>query len=158
RPGLAGRRTLGGARLSCQDSPKNVRRHDPAESLSMRVTPLLLMMAPWLAVQPLTGSAAEEIFVPAAKLRVEAEGGVGGEGPAWHPQLGLLSSGNDDICQLDRTGKSRVYRAKAGTNGLLFDAQGRLLACEPKLRRITRTEPDGKITVLAERYKGQRFN
>jgi gluconolactonase len=40
----------------------------------------------------------------------------------------------------------------------LFDANGRLMACEPKLRRITRTELDGKITVLTERFQGQRYN
>jgi gluconolactonase len=91
-------------------------------------------------------------------LQVEAEGRVGCEGPAWHPELGVLSSGNDHICHFDRTGRSRVYRANAGTNGLLFDAQGWLLAYEPKLRRVTRIEPDGQITVLAECYRGQRFN
>jgi gluconolactonase len=67
-------------------------------------------------------------------------------------------SGNGHICQLDRMGKSSIYRAGAGTNGLLFDAQGRLLACEPKLRRVTRTELDGTIAVLADKYQGKRFN
>src|ERR1700730_13640902 len=75
--------------------------------------------------------AADEIFAPGAKLKVEAEGGVGGEGPAWHPKLGLLTSGNNHVNELDRAGKSTVYRKGAGTNGLLFDATGRLLACEP---------------------------
>src|SRR5262249_13297354 len=82
----------------------------------------------------------------------------GGEGPAWHPVLGVLTCGNGDICRLDRNGKPHVYRAGAGTNGLLFDADGRLLACEPKFRRVTRSDPDGKITVLADRYRGKRFN
>jgi gluconolactonase len=44
------------------------------------------------------------------------------------------------------------------TNGLLFDAHGRLLACEPKPRRVTRTESDGTITVLTDRYDGRRYN
>src|SRR5690242_8072248 len=101
---------------------------------------------------------ADEVFAPGAKLKIEAEGGVGGEGPAWHPVLGVLTCGNGHICQLDRNGKTHVHRAGAGTNGLLFDAEGRLLACEPKFRRVTRTEPDGKITVLAGRYQGKRFN
>src|SRR5205823_1281643 len=51
-----------------------------------------------------------------------------------------------------------VHRKDAGTNGLLFDAQGRLLACEPKLHRVTRTEPDGKITVLTDTFDGKRYN
>jgi gluconolactonase len=100
----------------------------------------------------------EAIFAPGAKLKVEAAGGAGGEGPAWHPRLGVLTSGNGHVYRLDRKGRSRIWRKGAGTNGLLFDAEGRLLACEPALRRVTRTEPDGKITVLAARYEGKRFN
>ncbi len=103
-------------------------------------------------------SAAEPVFAPGASLKVEAGAGAGGEGPAWHPELGVLSSGNGHVMRLDRTGRSSVYRKDAGTNGLLFDANGRLLACEPKLRRITRADADGKITVLTERYGGKRYN
>lgn len=99
---------------------------------------------------------ADDIFENDARLKVEAEGG--GEGPAWHPQLGVLMSGDGHINRLDLKGKTTIYRKDAGTNGLLFDAKGRLLACEPKLRRVTRTEEDGKITVLTEKYEGKRFN
>src|SRR5260370_29422539 len=111
-----------------------------------------------LIMRAARASAQDAIFAPGATLKVEAEGGVGGEGPAWHPKLGLLTSGNDHINQLDRAGKSRIHRRDAGTNGLLFDAMGRLLACEPVLRRVTRTELDGKITVLTERFEGKRYN
>jgi gluconolactonase len=103
-------------------------------------------------------ASADEIFDPKSTLKVEAGDGVGGEGPAWHPELGVLTSGNGNINRLSRDGKSSIYRKGAGTNGLLFDAKGRLLACEPALRRVTRTEADGKITVLAEKYDGKRFN
>ena len=103
-------------------------------------------------------SAEEEIFEPGAKLKIEAERDVGGEGPVWHPQLGVLMSGKGHINQLDRNGMTRIYRKDAGTNGLLFDLQGRLLACEPVNRRITRTDVDGKITVLTEKYESKRFN
>ena len=102
---------------------------------------------------------ADEIFEKDAKLKVEAAGDVGGEGPAWHPELGVLMSGhNHHINQLDPTGKTKIYRKDAGTNGLLFDAKGRLLACEPTKRRVTRTELDGKITVLTESYEGKKYN
>ena len=101
---------------------------------------------------------ADDIFDPESKLKVEAGAGVGGEGPAWHPELGVLTSGNGNINRLSPDGKSTVYRKSAGTNGLMFDAKGRLLACEPALRRVSRTEPDGKITVLADKYDGKRFN
>jgi gluconolactonase len=105
-----------------------------------------------------TALAEEEIFVPGARLKVEAAGGAGGEGPAWHPELGVLSSGNGHIYQLTRDGQSRIYRKGAGTNGLLFDAKGRLVACDSERRRICRTEPDGTLTVLTDRYQGKRYN
>jgi gluconolactonase len=113
----------------------------------------------WLAQLAAPALAAEEaIFDPAAKLKVEAGDGAGGEGPAWHPELGVLTSGNGHVYQLDREGKSRIWRKGAGTNGLLFDAKGRLLACEPAQHRITRTEPDATVTVLTDRYEGKRYN
>jgi gluconolactonase len=102
--------------------------------------------------------AEEPVFAPDAKLRVEAGGGAGGEGPAWHPRLGVLTSGNGHTYLFDHQGNARVYREGAGTNGLLFDRQGRLLACEPARHRITRTELSGAITVLTDRYQGKRYN
>ena len=102
-------------------------------------------------------AAADDVFDPKSKLKVEAAGGVGGEGPAWHPKLGVLCSGNNDINRVAPDGTTSVYRKAAGTNGLLFDAEGRLVACEPEQRRVTRTGADGKVTVLAEKYKGMRF-
>lgn len=105
-----------------------------------------------------SASAAEQIFAPGATLKLETDNGSGGEGPAWHPELGLLTSGNGHIYRLDREGRSSIYRKDAGTNGLLFDQRGRLLACEPVLRRVTRTESDGTIKALTERYEGQRYN
>ena len=60
----------------------------------------------WLILTTVTAAAEEPIFAPEAKLKVEAGSGAGGEGPAWHPELGVLSSGNGNIHRLDRDGKS----------------------------------------------------
>ena len=81
-----------------------------------------------------------------------------GEGPAWHPELGLLTSGDGDIHRRDKQGKSSIYRSNAGSNGLLFDRQGRLIICEPVRRRVTRLELNGDLTVLAETFSGKKFN
>jgi len=102
--------------------------------------------------------AEDAIFEKDAQLTVLAKAPTAGEGPAWHPKLGVFTSGGGHIYRLDHQGKSSIFRKNAGTNGLLWDAQGRLLACEPVLRRVTRTEADGKITVLTDRYQGKRYN
>lgn len=119
---------------------------------------LLSMIVGVLALPGCTASD-RQVFPADAKLTVVVGNGAGGEGPAWHPQLGVLTSGHDgQINRFSRDGKPSVYRQKAGTNGLMFDPQGRLLACEPAQRRVTRTEADGTITVLTDRYEGKRYN
>lgn len=83
-----------------------------------------------------------------------------GEGPAWHaPSGSLYFTGGGRITRLDSNGVASAFRAEAGgANGLLFDPQGRLVACEAARRRVTRTEADGSLTVLADGYEGRRFN
>ncbi|MFM2096845.1 MAG: Gluconolactonase precursor [Planctomycetota bacterium] len=81
-----------------------------------------------------------------------------GEGPAWHPELGLLTSGEGNINLRDRSGRQSVYRENAGSNGLMFDREGRLVFCEPARRRVSRIEKDGSLTVLAANYGGKKFN
>lgn len=110
-----------------------------------------------LVLAPLLLTAEDQILAPGAKPELLQETGAG-EGPAWHPQLGLLSSGEGNINRRDRDGKRSIYRAQAGSNGLLFDRQGRLVICEPVQRRVSRLEADGTLTVLADRYEGRRFN
>ncbi len=114
------------------------------------LTLLLLFAAPAFAAEP--------IFEPNAKLKVEAEGDSGGEGPAWHPKLGIYSSGRGHINRLAPDGKSEIFRKDAGTNGLLWDRDGKLLACEPVKRRVTRTDADGKVTVLTDSFGGKKYN
>ena len=115
--------------------------------------------AMFLLISLSAARAGEPIFAPDAKLKVEAEKGAGGEGPAWDPKLGILSSGsNESIWQLDRNGQSRIWRNGAGTNGLLFDSEGQLVCCEPVQRRVTRIDRNGKLIVLTDRFDGKRYN
>ena len=110
------------------------------------------------SLQPVALPAAEEetVFAQGESLKLVIEKGAG-EGPAWHPKLGLLASFGD-IWLHPPGGESRVYREKIGSNGLLFDRQGRLLACQPSKRRVIRFETDGKITVLTDTFRGQPYN
>jgi gluconolactonase len=79
------------------------------------------------------------------------------EGPVWRADGTLLFS---DI-PADRiyTDTKEIFREPSGqSNGLTLDREGRLIAAEHKTRRVTRTEEDGTITVLAETYEGKKFN
>ena len=98
------------------------------------------------------------MFEPNAYLTVVSEAGRGGEGPAWDPELGVFSSGNGNINLLARDGTASVFREGAGSNGLLFDRDGSLLACEPSLRRVTRTQRDGTVNVLTSSFAGKAYN
>ncbi|MEY4748386.1 MAG: hypothetical protein RIQ60_600 [Pseudomonadota bacterium] len=85
------------------------------------------------------------------------------EGPQWFGDgryLLLSDIPNNHILRWDDTsGVTSVFRAPSNNaNGLARDRQGRLLACEHLSRRVTRTEYDGRITVLADRFEGARLN
>lgn len=52
-----------------------------------------------------------------------------------------------------------TFRSPSGnSNGLALDRSGRLITCEHSTRRVTRTEVDSSVSVLAERYEGRRLN
>ena len=83
-----------------------------------------------------------------------------GEGPAWRaPSRSLYFTGDNRITRFDSNGVAHAFRAPAGgANGLLFDSQGRLVACEAESRRVTRTETNGAVVVLAATFDGHKFN
>ena len=97
-------------------------------------------------------------FPKNAKLEVVSATGAASEGPAWDPEWGILSTGKGSINRHAVDGAPSVLREQAGANGLLFDREGRLLACEPRQRRVTRMLRDGTIEVLTDAYDGQPYN
>lgn len=85
------------------------------------------------------------------------------EGPAYFPAGRYLvwsDIPNNRMMRFDETdGRVSVFRQPANnTNGHTVDRQGRLVSCEHLTRRVTRTEYDGSITVIADRYQGKRLN
>ena len=85
------------------------------------------------------------------------------EGPVWFGDgrfLLVSDIPNNRIMRWDEaTGRFGVFREPSNfANGLARDRQGRLLACEHLGRRVTRTEYDGRITVLADSFNGKRLN
>ena len=89
--------------------------------------------------------------------------GIWTEGPAYFPaHKSLIWSDipNNRIMRYDETtGEVGVFRHHANfTNGNAIDQQGRLISCEQGTRRLTRTEHNGDITILVEKFRGKRFN
>ncbi len=115
-----------------------------------------------------------EGIVPAdAKIEKVAGGFKFTEGPIWIHEGYLLFSDipNNVIDKWTPDGKVSVFLkpsgyggtalstdAEPGSNGLTLDREGRLTICEHGNRRVSRLEKNRKVTVLADRYEGKRFN
>jgi gluconolactonase len=84
------------------------------------------------------------------------------EGPVYFADSNTLlwsDIPNNRIMQFVEGAGVRVFREPSNnSNGNTRDRQGRLVTCEHGTRRVTRTEPDGSITVLADNYRGKRLN
>lgn len=84
------------------------------------------------------------------------------EGPVWFSDHNLLIFSDIPNQRMLRYVPGQgvsVYREPSGfTNGNTRDRQGRLVSCEHGGRRVVRTEPDGSLTVLADRFEGKRLN
>jgi gluconolactonase len=128
---------------------------------------LLIAAAISLAVlQESTAADSVPAIVPAnAKLEKVWGDGEFTEGPAYGPDRCIYFSdiGNRIMRHDPATGKTSVFRDPSGrANGMDFDAEGRLVVAEGANtggnRRVTRTEKDGSIKVLANRWNGKRLN
>ena len=101
-------------------------------------------------------------LVANAPLQRLCSGVMWAEGPVYFADLGVLLFSDvpgEKILRYVDGQEPTVFRQPSGNaNGNARDRQGRLLTCESGNRRVTRTEHDGRITVLAERYEGKRLN
>jgi gluconolactonase len=112
---------------------------------------LLLLMASGLAAQDFSHLQVEPV----------AEGFPGGEGPVWSREGFLIFSdySKDRLYKYVPGKPPEVYREDShGANGNTMDRQGRLYSCEYKSRRVTRSNRNGRIEVLADKFEGKRFN
>ncbi|MGO9471129.1 MAG: SMP-30/gluconolactonase/LRE family protein [Isosphaeraceae bacterium] len=105
------------------------------------------------------------VIAPGAKLeKVWSEGEFTEGGALAEDGSILFSDIGNRIMRFDpKTGKTTVFREPSGrANGLVFDASGRLIVAEGANtrggRRVSRTERDGTIRTLADRYEDKRFN
>jgi gluconolactonase len=105
------------------------------------------------------------LIAPGARLEKVVGDLKFSEGPAWHPDGFLIFEDipRNRILKLDANDKVTVFREPSGhSNGLTFDHEGRLLAAEGNStdggRRISRTEKDGRVISLADKFNGKRLN
>ncbi|MGA2183061.1 MAG: SMP-30/gluconolactonase/LRE family protein [Bryobacteraceae bacterium] len=83
------------------------------------------------------------------------------EGPAWSRDGYLVVSDipNNEIWRWQPGQKRELMRPNSnGANGNAFDAQGRLYTCEAHARRVVRTEKNGRVEVIADKWQGKRLN
>lgn len=115
----------------------------------------------------------DELIAADARIEVVATGFEWAEGPVWDRKAGhlLLSDiPRNSVMKWTRqrgvelfmkpAGYTGVadYGREPGSNGLLIDAQGRLILMEHGDRRVARMEADGGKVTLADRYQGKRLN
>ena len=84
------------------------------------------------------------------------------EGPVWNSKHGFLLFSDIPANQMKKwsseTGIVDFREPSGKSNGLTYDRQGRLIACEHANRRVSRTEVDGEIVTIASHYDGKRLN
>lgn len=105
----------------------------------------------------------EDCFVGHARVERLWTGGRWLEGPAWFAAgryLLFSDIPNNRMMRFDETSaRVSVFRSPSNnSNGNTIDNQGRLVTCEHLTRRVTRTNFDGSISVLADRFEGKRLN
>lgn len=103
----------------------------------------------------------ETLVAPGARVVKLAGGFKFTEGPAVDPSGNVYFSDipNKHVHKWSLDGKLTTFRQDSGgANGLFFDREGNLLACEGTSRRVTATSQAGKTTVLADAYGGKKLN
>jgi gluconolactonase len=116
-----------------------------------------------LVLMASSASAQEEgsLVASGEKIQKVAGGMKFTEGPAWFPAKKTLVFSdipNSKLMQWREGDGLSVFRQSENSNGNILDLEGRLVSCQHAGRNLVRTEADGKITVLADKFDGKRFN
>lgn len=107
------------------------------------------------------GDDSKSLVEPGAKVQKLAGDMKFTEGPAWLPAKKTLVFSdipNSKLMQWRAGDGLSVFRISEQANGNKLDLEGRLVSCQHAARNLVRTETDGSITVLADKFDGKRFN
>lgn len=114
-----------------------------------------------IAVAAYAEEKGESLIAPGEKIQKLAGGMKFTEGPAWIPATKTLVFSdipNSKLMQWREGDGLSVFRQSEQANGNILDLSGRLISCQHAARNLVRTETDGSITVLADKFEGKRFN
>lgn len=104
---------------------------------------------------------AQSLLAPGAEVQKLHGGFTFIEGPAADAEANLYFTDipNTRIHVWSAEGKLSTFTDDSGgANGLIFDSAGNLLACEMQNGRVTMRDPEGNLTVLADKFEGKPFN
>ena len=110
---------------------------------------------------PFSSRAAESIVAPEAKLQKLSGGFLFTEGPTCDPagNLFFVDQPNDRIMEWSTDGKLSTFLQPSGrANGMMFDAQGNLIACADEHNQLWSIAPDKAVTVLVTNFAGNYLN
>jgi gluconolactonase len=103
-----------------------------------------------------------QVVGPSVEFERIATGCLFTEGPLWHPTGHYLlwsDMPGDHLRRWSAKDGVTTFRKPCNmSNGLTWDRQGRLLACEHASSQVTRTEADGRIAPVATHYQGKQLN
>ena len=104
---------------------------------------------------------ADGVVAPGAKLEKLSGGFAFTEGPTRdaHGNVFFVDQPNNRIMEWSADGKLSVFMQPSGyANGMMFDAQGNLIACADEHNQLWSIAPDKSVTVLITNYQGKYMN
>ena len=153
-------RILKGLGFVYERSPNLVKK--PYRALKRAVTRGKSKRQPFTVCLEIKSEAFRSLFPKGATLQRIATDFQFIEGPVWiEEENNLLFSDipANRILRLTSHHRAATFREPSGnSNGLTRDKKGRLIACEHSNRRVTRTEKDGSIKTLADKFQGKKLN
>ena len=122
---------------------------------------ILFIILVFPATPLLSFSQSNDIIEPFVKIEQIADSFQFAEGPAADTMGNIyfsdIQASRIYVWTIDH--QLEIFKEPSGrANGLRFDAEGNLLACEGAARRVTSTSPDGKVSILADQFQGKKLN